>query len=190
MKTPYPFHAESPAACTLDQVPEFDLGGCWPLWPQFSPDERKFLCERTWTIDPAYSLGAPKRSRVHQPPPESAALACWQTCWRPMPQGRLNRLASAAKSVLGERHHRGIGSNATGGGSGPIDGFHCTAPCPTAAQAQLPRVWRAGWDRELAHWRGSAVDGRAFAKLAELFKAQATSHWHQNYLRAAIFRVF
>ena len=64
--------------------------------------------------------------------------------------------------------------------------LHGTLPDGGAGAAA--RVWRAGWDRELAHWRAAQQMGE-FAKLAELL-AQATSHWHQNYLNAAIFRVF
>ena len=52
-----PGHETAKGSCvggSGDVVPEFDLGGCWPLWAQFAPDERRFRCTRTWTSDPAY----------------------------------------------------------------------------------------------------------------------------------------
>ena len=70
---------ESCVGCAADVVPEFDLGGCWPLWNQFAPDERRFACSRKWTTDPAYpSLRGARQIDGHSP------LACWQTCWTPM----------------------------------------------------------------------------------------------------------
>ena len=34
------------ANCSGDVVPEKDLVGCWPLWPQFGPDELRYRCTR------------------------------------------------------------------------------------------------------------------------------------------------
>lgn len=68
--------------CSGDVVPEFDLGGCWPLWTQFAPDEMMFSCRRSWTSDPA--LDVPRTGGKNP-------LPCWQTCWEPM-----NRSAGAA----------------------------------------------------------------------------------------------
>ena len=63
--------------CSGDVVPEKDLVGCWPLWPQFAPDELRYRCERRWTVDPGLDQPAAYRA---QPQP----LPCWQTCWTPM----------------------------------------------------------------------------------------------------------
>ena len=52
--------------CVGDVVPEFDLGGCWPLWPQFAPDELQFECKRNWTIPPEYGR---KQHRDREVPP-------------------------------------------------------------------------------------------------------------------------
>ena len=62
--------------CSGDVVPEKDLVGCWPLWPQFAPDELRYRCTRTWSVDPG--LDQPQAYRS-QPQP----LPCWQTCWAP-----------------------------------------------------------------------------------------------------------
>ena len=73
--------ARSCVGCSGDVVPEFDLGGCWPLWPQFAPDEARFRCERAWTSDPSYRTGVSgaklKTSSVRMP------MACWTSCWTP-----------------------------------------------------------------------------------------------------------
>ena len=92
--------------CSGDVVPEFDLGGCWPLWEQFAPDERRFQCSRTWTTDPAYRDPAVRPGYREKPPvlhtpmvcgrtrgrrrggqglftPSKCAQACWRTCWTP-----------------------------------------------------------------------------------------------------------
>ena len=37
------------ANCSGDVVPEFDLVGCWPLWPQFAPDELTYTCPVSYT---------------------------------------------------------------------------------------------------------------------------------------------
>lgn len=156
---------DSCVGCSGDVVPEFDLRGCWPLWAQFAPDERRFKCSREWTIDPSYSLGS--KSRAHTPPVEKQPLACWRTCWTPM----------------------GAGSDGYA-----EDERHCTAPCPAKASGLLPRVWRAEWDQSLQEWKRGSEDGRAFAKLAALFSADALTGrmrgWHQRYLTQHIMRVF
>lgn len=65
------------ANCSGDVVPEKDLVGCWPLWPQFGPDELRYRCTRQWTFDPGqHRPDAYKRYR--------APLPCWQTCWTPL----------------------------------------------------------------------------------------------------------
>jgi len=60
--------------CSGDVVPEKDLIGCWPLWPQFAPDELKYRCQRTWTQDP----GIDRPMDLLQ---GRSAVPCWQTCW-------------------------------------------------------------------------------------------------------------
>ena len=59
-------------------VPEFDLVGCWPLWPQFGPDELRFRCTRRWSVDPG--MNHPRDFMVRG---SREALPCWQTCWTP-----------------------------------------------------------------------------------------------------------
>jgi hypothetical protein len=66
--------------CSGDVVPEKDLSGCWPLWPQFAPDEMRYRCERRWTLDPA--LDRPKELKAGE-----RSVPCWQTCWVPMKGG-------------------------------------------------------------------------------------------------------
>ena len=58
-------------------VPEKDLVGCWPLWPQFGPDELRFRCTRSWSADPGQHRPMDYRSK-------GAPLPCWQTCWAPI----------------------------------------------------------------------------------------------------------
>jgi len=69
--------------CSGDVVPEFDLGGCWPLWAQFSPDERRFRCSRKWTTDPAYRDPGTRPGYAEKPAVLRTPLACWTTCWEP-----------------------------------------------------------------------------------------------------------
>jgi len=69
--------------CSGDVVPEFDLGGCWPLWEQFAPDERRFQCSRTWTTDPAYRDPAVRPGYREKPSVLHTPMACWRTCWTP-----------------------------------------------------------------------------------------------------------
>jgi hypothetical protein len=69
--------------CSGDVVPEFDLGGCWPLWHQFAPDEQRFKCTRTWTQDPAYRDPSFRNRYVEKPPVLTSPMACWTTCWTP-----------------------------------------------------------------------------------------------------------
>ena len=64
--------------CSGDVVPEFDLVGCWPLWPQFGPDEMSYRCTRQWSTDPG--VNRPNDFLRH-----AATLPCWQTCWTPLP---------------------------------------------------------------------------------------------------------
>ena len=66
------------ANCSGDVVPEFDLVGCWPLWPQFGPDELRFRCTRRWSVDPG--MNHPRDFMVRG---SREALPCWQTCWTP-----------------------------------------------------------------------------------------------------------
>jgi hypothetical protein len=67
------------ANCTGDVVPEFDLGGCWPLWPQFGPDEMRYMCTRRWTADPGHNL-----PNAFLQPGSTKPMPCWQTCWAPL----------------------------------------------------------------------------------------------------------
>jgi len=66
------------AGCSGDVVPEKDLVGCWPLWPQFGPDEMAYTCTREWTLDPGQDSLWQKGASAREP------LPCWQTCWTPL----------------------------------------------------------------------------------------------------------
>ena len=70
--------------CSGDVVPEFDMGGCWPLWGQFAPDEKKYRCVRKWTTDPAYRDGSSRNRYVEKPRVSTVPMACWRTCWEPI----------------------------------------------------------------------------------------------------------
>ena len=151
--------------CVGDVVPEFDLGGCWPLWPQFAPDELQFECKRNWTIPPEYGR---KQHRDREVPPVfDAPLACWRTCWTPI-------VADRATGKV----------RPTGGAT------FCNPACPEPGSAAKPDQWRATWDKGLAEWKASSTVGREFAQLETLFKADAAGGWHRNYRTHTIFKVF
>ncbi len=81
-----PGHSAASASCVrcaADVVPEFDLGGCWPLWNQFAPDERRFRCTREWTTDPAYRDPSVRPGYREKPIVLRTPMACWTTCWEP-----------------------------------------------------------------------------------------------------------
>ena len=160
---------DSCVRCSGDVVPEFDLLGCWPLWGQFSPDEHRFRCSRSWTADPAYPKLRGARAAAPLPAGRNPPLACWQTCWTPIAT-----------------------SSSTTSASKPDDRSHCTPACPSMADAPRPLVWRAAWDRELERWKATTAAGQAFTRLADLFAgdAQRGGSWHASYRRQAIFRVF
>ncbi|EOD13037.1 hypothetical protein EMIHUDRAFT_247167 [Emiliania huxleyi CCMP1516] len=153
--------------CSGDVVPEFDLGGCWPLWEQFAPDERRFQCSRTWTTDPAYRDPAVRPGYREKPSVLHTPMACWRTCWTPT--------GLVAANEMRHRTHAG-------------DTAHCTAPCPAAAP--LPLEWRAEWDRELAASAARPGASQDLAALAAPFRARARGGWHSSYLTRQIFRVF
>jgi hypothetical protein len=145
-------------------VPEFDLGGCWPLWGQFAPDEGKYRCKRTWTTDPAYRDPEHPRRYVEKPPVGTVPMACWRTCWTPS------------------------------GGHGGEDGgeeaakAHCTAPCDPS-RMMMPSAWRAEWNRRLSAWKASA-EGQRWRAAAEPFDVDARGSWHSTYLTRQVLRVF
>ena len=156
-------------------MPEFDLGGCWPLWEQFAPDERRFQCSRTWTTDPAYRDPAVRPGYREKPSVLHTPMVCGRTRGRRDGVGRVSSRPPNVHRLAGAPAGRPRGSwQRTRCDTGhtslapfprealvtrrpPLpsraasqagDTAHCTAPCPTAAP--LPLEWRAEWDRELA----------------------------------------
>ena len=83
-------------------MPEFDLGGCWPLWPQFGPDEMRYMCTRRWTADPGHNL-----PNAFLQPGSTKPMPCWQTCWAPL------------KGSGAAGHGAGGGASAAGGAFEP-----------------------------------------------------------------------
>jgi len=177
--------------CSGDVVPEFDLGGCWPLWEQFAPDERRFQCSRTWTTDPAYRDPAVRPGYREKPSVLHTPMACWRTCWTPTGLVAANKMRHRThvsctfppRAVVTRRPP--LPSRAT---SQAGDTAHCTAPCPAAAP--LPLEWRAEWDRELAASAARPGASQELAALAAPFRARARGGWHSSYLTRQIFRVF
>lgn len=154
--------------CSGDVVPEFDLGGCWPLWAQFAPDELRYQCRRNWTIPPDY--GRQHSRAVEVPNVFDAPLACWRTCWTPI---KADWASGTVKPT----------------GDAPF----CTAPCPGPAAAgapSKPAEWRRGWDDGLNQWRAQSAAGSALRSLEALFQADARGGWHQSYRTRQIFKVF
>ncbi|EOD10292.1 hypothetical protein EMIHUDRAFT_465297 [Emiliania huxleyi CCMP1516] len=78
--------------CSGDVVPEKDLVGCWPLWPQFGPDELEFRCVRRWTSDPG-------EQAPHKYMQGRAPLPCWRTCWTPLKSPGAERCTAACPSA-------------------------------------------------------------------------------------------
>ena len=154
--------------CSGDVVPEFDLIGCWPLWPQFGPDELAYRCSRSWSADPGNHGAKGAYAKGVRPIP------CWQTCWE-----RIVPSAAEGGGGSGARHGDGDGDGAAGGAGG--GSRHCTAACPSPASVPSARAWRDRWVRERSEWEaravgverdvlqrraGFAMDGRGFMKAA------------------------
>jgi len=142
-------------------VPEFAFGGCWPLWPQFAPDELSFRCRRSWTADPGDRISALK-SRLRDAP-----LPCWQTCWRPT-----NGNTGGERPTNGNTGG-GRPTNGNIGGERPTDGNTggevCTAACPPAAEAVPARVWWEKWKKGLVEFGAGTEEGRAMAAARAAF---------------------
>jgi len=139
--------------CSGDVVPEKDLVGCWPLWPQFGPDELRYRCTRHWTSDPGqHRPEAYKRDR--------APLPCWQTCWTLLPRG---------ETPLGETPtpQGGVLGGVLGGGGGAK---HCTAACPSLPGGEPALAWRRRWDAELAAFNDVAGAGRDVARATQFIR--------------------
>ena len=62
---------------------------------------------------------------------EAAPMPCWQTCWTPTPRARA---------------------------VGDVSTAHCTAACPATTTSAV--AWRQRWDRELASFVGTTLEGR------------------------------
>jgi hypothetical protein len=133
--------------CSGDVVPEFDFGGCWPLWTQFAPDELGFRCSRKWTADPGDQATAQARYRRGAHP-----LPCWQTCWH-------------AINDTG----RGVGHTRHGGTRGGGLLQPCTAACPRVEEATPAREWWSGWKAALREFEASSAEARSIAALRSAF---------------------
>lgn len=154
-------------------MPEKDLVGCWPLWPQFGPDELEFRCVRRWTSDPG-------EQAPHKYMQGRAPLPCWRRGPEPPPARPPPRDASAAGATRGDRRRTCWTPLKSPGAE------RCTAACPSAEsvragrrvkgtrpshasttrprhapQAEPAVEWRARWDAELHSFKerdGTARD--------------------------------
>ena len=133
--------------CSGDVVPEFDFGGCWPLWTQFAPDELALQCSRKWTADPGDHKTAVQLYRVRNEP-----LPCWQTCWRP-----INRSSSAAVMWRGNDSYSRLLQ-------------HCTARCPSAIPGAVgARDWWDTWKAAVRDLEATSEEARELAALRSHF---------------------
>ena len=147
-------------------MPEFDLAGCWPQWPQFGPDELSYRCLRSWTVDPGLELGW--RHYVD----ESRPLPCWRTCWEPT-------------SLLSDHSRRAV----AGSRSIPSASQLCSGPpCPSGADAQPALAWRLRWAALRRDFEQRSPDGGEVTRLStELLRE--TKVWLEPE-ETFIFRVF
>ena len=151
--------------CSGDVVPEFDLIGCWPLWPQFGPDELAYRCSRRWSADPGDHNARGAYAKGVRPIP------CWQTCWE--------------RIVPGSDAHRGDGDGA-GGDAGGGGARHCTAACPPPASVPSARAWRDRWERERREW-----EARSDGAVREVVQRRAGfDRDGRDFMRGAIWGVF
>jgi len=133
-------------ACSGDVVPEFDFGGCWPLWPQFAPDELAFRCNRTWTADPGDQATATARYRRADHP-----LPCWQTCWQAM---------NGTRGGAGDTRRDGTWGEVL---------QPCTAACPRVEDATPARKWWEDWKAALHEFETTSEEARNIAALRPAF---------------------
>jgi len=124
--------------CLPNPVP--GLEPCWPSWEdQFTPDERKLWCKRSWT----YSGYDAEEIKAHTYPKVSP-IPCWQTCWEVMvnssrdPHGKAPTcLTDGAPDVKGGP----VGKACEG------REVHCTPGCAAApTHASLALFWK-DWQR-------------------------------------------
>ena len=123
--------------CSGDVVPEKDLLGCWPLWPQFAPDEIVYRCNRTWTADPG--LHEPRRFKKRDG--GNTPMPCWRTCWTPVALRPHAPVAGTLPLPRGADYRP-----------------HCTAACRTETRPAWQ--WRAAWEAQLRGFVEGHPEGR------------------------------
>jgi len=116
-------------SCPADPVPA--LESCWPSWEdQFSPDEQKWWCKRSWTI-PGYDAAEMKaRNFPKIQPPAFVEIPCWQTCWEAMKNSAdacLRRDAPDPKTGMS-----GLSCKSE---------VHCSPRCSSPVYPSLPAFW-------------------------------------------------
>ena len=116
---------------------------------QFSPDERKWWCKRSWTVAGYDAAEMMARNYPRIEPPAFAQIPCWQTCWEGMQPDADTCLKSDAPPP-------------TTGTPGPSckTAVHCSPTCPTSRFRSLPKFWD-----QWADDRAALLGGVTFPKL-------------------------
>lgn len=135
-------------SCPADPVPA--LESCWPSWEdQFSPDEQKWWCKRSWTIAGYDAAEMKARNYPRVEPPAFAQIPCWQTCWEGMEPDADTCLKNDAPPP----------STGTPGPSCKTT-VHCSPTCSTSRFPSLPKFWDQ-WAAD----RATLLGGMTFPKL-------------------------
>ena len=121
--------------CPPDPVPA--LESCWPSWEdQFSPDEQKWWCKRSWTIAGYDAAEMKARNYPKIAPPGWAQIPCWQTCWEAMKPSVDTCLATDAPKP----------DEGTPGASCSSE-LHCSPTCAPPLFPSLPEFWE-DWQKK------------------------------------------
>ena len=116
--------------CPPDPVPA--LESCWPSWEdQFSPDELKWWCKRSWTVAGYDAAEMKARNYPKIAPPDWPQIPCWQTCWEAMGSADTDTCLAtdAPKPDEGKP------------GASCSSELHCSPTCAPPLFPSLPEFW-------------------------------------------------
>jgi hypothetical protein len=131
------------------RAPTASSRACRRWEDQFSPDEQKWWCKRSWTIAGYDAAEMKARNYPRVEPPAFAQIPCWQTCWEGMEPDADTCLKNDAPPP----------STGTPGPSCKTT-VHCSPTCSTSRFPSLPKFWDQ-WAAD----RATLLGGMTFPKL-------------------------
>ena len=131
------------------RAPTAPLRACRRWEDQFSPDEQKWWCKRSWTVAGYDAAEMKARNYPRVEPPTFPQIPCWQTCWEGMQPDADTCLKNDAPPP-------------TTGTPGPSckTTVYCSPTCPTSRFTSLPKFWDQ-WAAD----RATLLGGITFPKL-------------------------